>query len=163
MESHHIPMVVTSTQQPKGEDIFEGNVVSDVFKLSNWGGAYVTVTKLAGTVGTATFGVEACDDNVPTTSPALTGGWWFRYQTTPDVFSAWELEADATTAITAGANSIWEFYIPSSILEGAASQLNYGWCRFTLTETESTAVDGGVHLLLVDPKVAQSIPATVIA
>jgi hypothetical protein len=163
MTSHHIPRDVLAAQQPKGEDMFEGNIVSDVLNLSNWGAMIVVVKKLAGAAGTAAFSLEACDDIVPTTSPAITGGWWFRYSTATDVFSAWALEADATTVITAGADAIWEFYVPSSILEGTTNQYNYKYVRWTLTEDDSTAVDGATITLLVDPKVAQSIPATVLA
>jgi hypothetical protein len=163
MTSHHIPRDVLAVQQPKGEDIFEGNVVSDVLNLSNWGAMIVVVKKLAGAAGTATFGIEACDDIVPATSPAITGGWWYRYSTATDVFSAWTLEATASTTITAGAEAIWEFYVPSSILEGTTNQYNYKFIRWALTEVDSTAVDGMTVTLLVDPKVAEAIPTTVLA
>lgn len=163
MESHHIPRDVLAAQQPKGEDIFEGNVVSDVLNLSNWGAMIVVVKKLAGAAGTAAFSIEACDDIVPTTSPAITGGWYFRKTTATDVVSAWELETDASTAITAGADAIWEFWVPSSILEGTTNQYNYKFIRWTLTEDDSTAVDGMTFTLLVDPKVAEKIPTTVLA
>ena len=162
MDSHHI-VRLTLAQQPKGEDMFEGNIVSDVINLSNWGGMYVIVQKLDGAAGTATFGIEACDDVTPTTSPAITTGWWYRYQTAADTWSAWTLEATTVTTIAAGADSVWEFYVPSSILEGTTNQYNYKFVRWTLTEVDSTAVDGSVVTLLVDPKVAEGIPTTVLA
>lgn len=162
MESHHIPRVVLAAQQPKGEDMFEGNIVSDVFDMSNWGGALVIVKKLAGAVGTATFTCESCDDTTPSTSPNI-GGYYYRNYVTADTASAWTLVTATTgTLITAGADQIWEFYIPASALEGGSNQYGYKYCRFTFTEDDSTAVDGTVFLMLIEPRMAQSIPATVL-
>lgn len=163
LESHHIPNVITSARQPKGEDMYEGNIVSDVWSMSNWNWAIVIVKKLAGATGTATFTCEACDNVTPDTHPNI-GGYYYRTQTTPDTVSAWTyVTATTGTAITAGADAIWEFAIPASALQGGSNRYGYEFCRVTLTETESTAVDGSVDVILVEPRVAQSIPASVLS
>jgi len=154
-ESHHIPMIVTSSEQAAGEDMFNGNITSDIFNMSSWREAYLIVKKLDGAVGTATVTCESCDDTTPTTNTAV--AFEYRKQTTPDTVTAWTAVASTGQTIAAGANEIWEFRITSEGLSGTDK-----YCRWILTEDDSTAVDGTVFCLLTNPRYAKDIPDTVL-
>ena len=158
--NHHVPQLVTSTQQPKGEDMFEGNITSDVCNLKDWEGALFIVTKLAGATGTATATVESCDVAAGTTATAVE--FYYRKATTPDTFTAWT--TSSSLSITAGADEVWEIAIASSNLyKGTATApVNDSYVRLKLTETESTAVDGSVVTILYGPKYGHEIPTTVL-
>ena len=160
--NHHVPQAVTSTEQPKGEDIFESNVSSDVINLSAWEGVVFIVTKLAGATGTATATINSCDNVTPSTATAV--AFRYRYSTTPDTFTAWADATSSGVAITAGADEVWEFAIASSDLyKGTATApVNDQYVRLVLTETESTAVDGSVATILYGPKYGHEIPGTVL-
>ena len=158
--NHHVPQLVTSTEQAAAEDMFNGNITSDVANLKDCEGALFIVTKLDGATGTATATVESCDDVTPTTSTAVT----FRYRvaTTPDTFTAWS--TSASLSITAGANEVWEIAIASSDLYKGTetAPVNDQYVRLVLTEVDSTAVDGGVVTMLYGPKYGHEIPGTVL-
>ena len=160
--NHHVPQLVTSTQQPKGEDMFENNITSDIANLSAWEGALFIVTKLAGATGTATATMESCDTVSPGTATAV--AFKYRYSTTPDTFTAWADATSSGVAITAGADEVWEFAIASSELyKGTATApVNDNYVRLKLTETDSTAVDGSVVTILYGPKYGHEIPTTVL-
>lgn len=158
--NHHVPQAVGATEQPKGEDMFENNITSDVINLSAWEGIVFIVSKMDGAAGTATATVESCDTVVPGTATAIT----FRYRkaTTPDTFTAWA--TSASLSITAGANEVWEIAVASSDLyKGTATApVNDQYARLVLTEVDSTAVDGGVVSILYGPKYGHEIPDTVL-
>ena len=160
--NHHVPQLVTSTEQPKGEDMFENNITSDIVNLSAWEGAVFIVTKLAGATGTATATVESCDTAVPGTATAV--AFRERHATTPDTFTAWADVASTGLSITAGADEVWEIAIASSDLyKGtAAAPVNDQYARLVLTEVDSTAVDGSVVTILYGPKYGHEIPTTVL-
>ena len=155
LESHHVPQLVTSTEQPKGEDMFENDITSDIASLENWGGILFIVTKLDGAVGTAVATIESCDTNVPGTGTEVD----FRYRkaTTPDTVTAWTDGDSGGVTITAGADEVWEFSVYSSELYSTDS-----FVRFVLTEVDGTAVDGSVITILFDPRYGKSIPDTVL-
>lgn len=147
MDSHHCPLAVSSTEQPKGEDMFENNIVSDIVDMKDWEGCLFIVKKLAGAVGTATATVNACDDTTPTTtSSALT--FWYRSMTTQDTWAT-DWATSASLSITAGADEIWEIFVTGAQVAAVA---NYHYVKLTLTEVDSTAVDGTVVTMLVGPK-----------
>lgn len=155
LESHHCPMSVTSTEQPKGEDMFEGDITSIITSMENWGGVLYIVKKLAGAVGTAVATIESCDTIVPGTPTEI--DFRYRKMTTPDTFGAWTAGDSAGVTITAGADSVWEFSVYDSELNGSDK-----YVRLVLTEVDGTAVDGGVQTILFDPRYGQSIPSTVL-
>ena len=160
--NHHLPQVVTSTELAAAEDVFTGNLTTDIFNMSAWEGCIFVLQKLAGGTGTATVTCNSCDDTDPTTATAI--AFRYRYSTTPDVFTAW---ADATSSgvpVTAGADQTWEFAVATSDLyKGTATApVNDQYCRWVATETESTAVDGAAYVLLYGPKYGHEIPGTVL-
>ena len=53
------------------EDIFNGNLTTDIVSLANYGSAIFVLTKGPGATGTATITVESCDDTSATTSTAV--------------------------------------------------------------------------------------------
>ena len=155
LESHHVPLAVTSTEQGLGGDMFASNVTSDIINMENWGGVVWIVTKLDGAVGTAAATIESCDTVVPGAATAIP--FRYRKQITPDTFTAWTTGVVGGVAITAGANEVWEFSVYASELSGTDS-----FVRIVLTEDDGTAVHGGVVTMLFDPRYGQEIPATVL-
>jgi pyrroloquinoline quinone (PQQ) biosynthesis protein C len=151
MHNHHCPMAVTSSQQAAGEDMFNGNIVSDVVDMKDWGACLFIVKKLAGAVGTATATIKACDDIVPTTrSSALT--FYYRKMTTADTWAA-DWATSASLSIAAGADEIWEILVTADQVQATAA--TYHYIELTLTEVDSTAVDGTVFCMLIDPRYAK--------
>jgi len=148
-------MIVTSSEQADGGDMFAGNITTDIFSMKNYREAYLIVKKLDGAVGTATVTCESCDDTTPTTNTAI--AFEYRKQTTTDTFGAWTAVSTSGQTIAAGANEIWEFRVDSSMLTSGDS-----YCRFVLTEVDSTAVDGATFCLLTNPRYAEDIPITVL-
>jgi len=160
--NHHIPQLVTSTEQPKGEAMFDSNTTSDIANLKEWEGAIFIVTKLEGSAGIATATMESCDDAAASTSTAV--AFWERHATTPDTFTAWARVAVGGKSITAGADEVWEFAISSSELSKgtAGAPVNDNYVRLVLTETTATAVDGSIVTILYGAKHAHEIPNTVL-
>lgn len=160
--NHHLPQVVTSTEQAAGEDMFASNITTDVYNVDSWEGSLFIVKKLAGGTGTATVTCESCSaaDGSDNTAVAFK----YRYSTTPDTFTAWADATSSGVAVTAGADQTWEFAIASSDLyKGTATApVNYQYVRWVVTETESTAVDGTCFTMLIGPKFGHEIPDTVL-
>lgn len=158
--NHHVPQAVGATEQPKGEDMYEGNITSDVINLSAWEGIVFIVQKTTGATGTATATVESCSAAAGTNNTAVT--FRYRYATTPDTFTAWS--TSASLAITAGSDEVWEIAIASSDLYKGTETVpvNHQYVRLVLTETESTAQDGSVTSILYGPKYGHEIPDTVL-
>ena len=156
LESHHCPMAVTSAEQPKGEDMFENDITSDITNMANWGGILYIVKKMTGAAGTAVATIESCDTVVPGTATAI--AFRYRKMTTRDTWGAWTAATSSGVTISAGANEIWEFSVYDSELHGADQ-----FVRLVLTEVDSTAVDGGVLAMLFNPRYGKEIPDTVLA
>jgi len=149
MDNHHCPLAVAATHQPKGEDMYENNIVSDIVDMKDWEGCLFIVKKTTGATGTATATINACDNNTPSnTSGALT--FWYRSMTTQDTWAS-DWATSASLAITAGSDEIWEILITG---DQVAAVAEYSYIKLTLTETESTAQDGAVVTMLVGPKYA---------
>ena len=160
--NHHVPQLVTSTEQPKGEDMWDATITSDVANLKEWEGALFIITKMAGATGTATITIESCDDAAASTSTAV--AYWYRYSVTPDIFTAWARAESTGETITAGADDVWEFAISSSELyKGtAAAPVNDNYVRIVCTEVADDPVDGSVVTMLYGAKHAHEIPVTVL-
>ena len=163
---HHVPQLVTSTECAAAEDMFDGAAsgvtTSDVANLKEWEGALFIVSKLAASTGTALVTIESCDDASASTSTAV--AHWYRYATTPDIFTAWARSDSTGQTITAGANDVWEFAISSSMLyKGTASTpVNHNYVRFVLTEVADDPVDGVTTVVLFGAKHSHDIPVTVL-
>ena len=160
--NHHVPQIVTSTEQPKGEDMFENNITTDVYNGSAWEGSLLVVSKLAGATGTATVTCESCSAADGSDNTAV--AYRCRYSTTPDTFTAWADVTSSGQTITAGADDVWEFAIAHS--DGykgtATAPVNYQYFRWVLTEVADDPVDGSVVCMLVGPKHGHEIPGTVL-
>lgn len=160
--NHHLPQVVTSSEQAAGEDMFNGNITTDVYNGSAWEGSIFTVIKLAGAVGTATVTCESCSAADGSNNTAVA----FRYRkaTTPDTFTAWTDVTSSGQTIAAGADEIWEFAIAHS--DGykgtSTAPVNYQYFRWVATEVDGTAVDGTAFVMLIGPKYGHEIPGTVL-
>lgn len=147
MHNHHCPMAITSTEQPKGEDVFDSNTISDVVDMKDWGACLFIVKKLDGAVGTATATVEACSNAAAAATTAVT--FYYRSMTTADTWAT-EWATSASLSITAGADEIWEIMVFGDQL---VSDRHY--VRLKLTEVDSTAVDGSIQTILLEPRYAK--------
>jgi hypothetical protein len=137
MRDIHPIHCVTSTQQPKGEDMFESNISSDVVSMENLSAIDFFLIKLDGAVGTAVVTINSCDDTTPSTTTAI--AFEYRYCTTPDTWSAWTAATSSGVTVTAGANDMWQFHINAAELSSTDKYI-----QFVATEADSTAVDGAV-------------------
>lgn len=137
------------------EDIFNGNLTSDVVSLANYGSQVFVLTKGPGATGTAVVTVESCDDTTPTTSTAVA----FQYQITTSGNTI-SVITDATSSgftTTAGANQTYAIEVRDDQLSG-----NNRYARIVFTESANDPVDGGLISLGMKPKHAQDPPKEMI-
>jgi len=133
----HLIHCVTSTQQPKGEDMFENDISSDVVSMENLHAIDFILIKLAGATGVATVTINSCDDTTPSTQTAI--AFEYRYCTTPDTWSVWTAATSSGVSVTAGANDVWQFHINAAELSSTDK-----YVQFVATETTDDPVDGAV-------------------
>jgi len=127
------------------EDIFNGNLTTDIVSLANYDGAVFVIVKGAGATGTAVITVESCDDTSATTSTAVA----FNYAACTSG-NTWGNITAATSSgftTTAGANQSYAIEIRADELNG-----NDKYVRMVATESANDPVDGAALVILVDPK-----------
>lgn len=152
----HIIIPETSTLQPKGEDMFENNLVTPYVNMAKLEGVVLTVIKLAGAAGTATVTCKTADNAAG--DNAANHACKYRKATTPDTFTSWAASVASGTTISAGADEVWQFALSNLDMAGSDDQ----WVGFTMTEVDSTAVDGTAFLICI-PKEAQAIQPTILS
>ena len=130
------------------EDIFNGNLTTDIVSLANYGGVIFSVIKGPGATGTATITVESCDDTSATTTTAVA----FNYIVCTSG-NTWGNITAATASgftITAGANQCYVIEIRDDQLSGTDK-----YVRAVFTESANDPVDGAVFSMGVNPKFPQ--------
>jgi hypothetical protein len=137
LEDMHVVQCSPSAFIAAAEDFMAGNPATDVIDMSLCDEVLFIVQKMAGAVGTGTITIESCDDTTPTTPTAV--AFRYRKSTTPDVFGAITAVASTGILMAAGADEIYLAHIKANELSGTDR-----YVRMQLTETDSTAVDGGV-------------------
>lgn len=137
-------------------DAFSGTVYSDVVSMKNHETVEFYIIKGVGTTGTSTITVEACDDNVPTTTSAIA----FRYQTvlTGDTHSAMTEATTAGFTTTAGSSQLYKVSVEAQAL--AAS--GYEYVRLKAVEVVDDPVLGGILINLVTPRYDQAVQESAI-
>ena len=137
------------------EDIFNGNLTTDIVSLANYGGVIFTVVKGPGATGTATITVESCDDTSATTSTAVA----FNYIACTSGNTWGNITAAGTAGFTttAGANQTYCVEIRDDQLSGSDK-----YVRAVYTETANDPVDGAVFSMGVDPKFPADPPKEMI-
>lgn len=153
MERHKIVHCFDSGFIAANEDIFTGSPVSDVIHLDHYRECTFIVIKNAGGTGTATVTINSCSDAAGTTAADVA----FKYRTIsdPDSHGAWTDATSTGVSIAAGADEIWEFRVLASGLSSTNE-----FVKMTLTEVDSTAVDGAAFAILTDPRYIDSDPDT---
>lgn len=144
-------LAFTSAQIAACEDFTAGDPASDVIRLSDHGRIMFIIAKLAGAAMTVTPTVESCDDVVPTTATAIP----YRYRVMA-TNGTWGEVLSATAAgvlLAAGANQMMAIEVDAAALVDGDE-----FVRLQLTETDSTAQDGLVIALLLDPRYEESTP-----
>ena len=127
------------------EDIFNGNMTTDVISLANYGGAVFVIVKGAGGTGTAVITVESCDATTPTTSTAVA----FNYAacTSGNTWGSITAATSSGFTTTAGANQAYAIEIRADELSGTDK-----YVRMVATESANDPCDGAGLVILVDPK-----------
>lgn len=153
LEQHKIVHAFASGFIAANEDIFNGSPVSDVIHLDRYRECTFIVIKNAGDTGTATVTINSCSDAAGTTAADV--AFKYREVTAPDTHGAWTDATSTGVTISAGADEIWEFRVNA---DGLSSTNEFVKC--TLTEVDSTAVDGGALAILTDYRYGDSDPDT---
>lgn len=127
------------------EDLFNGNLTTDVVSLANYGGAVFFIVKGAGATGTAVITIESCDDTTPTTSTAVA----FNYSvcTSGNTIGSITAATSSGFTTTAGANQSYMMEIRADELSGT-----HKYVRMVCTESANDPVDGAAGVLMVHPK-----------
>mgnify|MGYP004457986073 FL=1 len=135
-------LAITNSEIAAAEDMFNGNISSDVIDMGQYGECMLVITTLAGATGTATVTAVSCDDTTPTTATAVA----FRYRrisgTTP---GAWTAAAAAGFTTTAGANDIYQCMVEANGLSGTDQ-----FVRWVMTESANDPVDGAAQIYLLN-------------
>ena len=137
------------------EDLFNGNLTTDIISLANYGGAIFILAKGPGATGTATITVESCDDTSGTTTTAVA----FNYAVCTSG-NTWGNITAATSSgfvTTAGANQAYAIEIRDDQLSGTDK-----YVRAVFTETANDPVDGAVISIGMGPKYAADPPREMI-
>jgi hypothetical protein len=156
VESHKFVNCFNSSFVAANEDMWNGDPASDVINMTDWRDCVFYIQKGAGAVGTATITVESCDDVTPTTSTAIV----FKYRsmtTATDTWGAWTNATVAGFTTTAAADNAYEIWVQAAELSGTDK-----YVRMQCTEVDSTAVDGGMGAILINPRYAEDVNRTVL-
>jgi hypothetical protein len=136
LEHNHPIHIAPKANQAAGEDMFNGNIASDVISLENAHGAVFIVTTLSNAGGTASCRVLACDDTTPTATVAVS----FRFKAieAPDTLNS-QGESKAYQTSTAH-DMVYVFEVDAAKL----AEQGYKYCQFEAVEDDDAAVDGSV-------------------
>ena len=155
LEDLHVVNAFNSSFVAANEDIFNGSPASDVLDMSGHQAALCIIHESAGGTGTATITVESCDDTTPTTSTAV--AFKYRTCTSGDTWGAWTAATASGFTTSATANSMYQILITADGLSGSNK-----FVRFKCTEVDSTAVDGGMIVIMLGARYKQSVQGTVL-
>ena len=127
------------------EDIFNGNMTTDIVSMANYDSAVFVIVKGAGGTGTAVITIESCDDTTPTTSTAVA----FNYAQTTSGNTIGNITAATSSGFTttAGANQTYVMEIRADELSGSDK-----YVRMVATESANDPVDGAGLVILGHPK-----------
>ena len=155
IEEMHFLNIAPSGIIAANEDIFDGDPATDIVSMENWRDIIFIILKNAGATGTATITVESCDTIVPGTATAIA----FRYKkmTTIDTWSAWTEATSSGVATTAGADQMYMVHVRAEELSGTDK-----FVRMQLTEVVNSPCDGAVGAVLLNPRYAEDVNATVL-
>lgn len=127
------------------EDIFNGNLTTDIVSLANYGGAVFVIVKGAGATGTATVTIESCDDTSGSTTTAV--AYNYAACTSGNTWGSITAATSSGFTTTAGANQTYAMEIRADELSGTDK-----YVRMVATEVANDPVDGACLVILVDPK-----------
>ena len=153
LEQHKIVHCFDSGHIAANEDIFNGSPVSDVIHFDHYRECTFIIIKNAGGTGTATATINSCSDAAGTTAADV--AFLYREVNDPDTHGAWTAATSTGVSISAGADEIWQFRVNADGLSGTNE-----FVKMTLTEVDSTAVDGGGLAILTDYRYGDSDPDT---
>jgi hypothetical protein len=132
-----------------------GAQTTDVVKCQSAEGVFFLIEKGAGATGTFLPVAQACSNAAAAATTDV--AYWYRISTTPDTWSAWTHATTAGFTSTAGANQLYQIFVPASELAAAG----YAYCRLSITEPADNPCIGCVLIAVVGPRY-QPVPATLL-
>ena len=130
------------------EDLFNGNLTTDIISLANYGSAIFVLTKGPGATGTAVITVESCDDTSATTTTAV--AYNYRVCTSGNTWGDITAATSSGFTTTAGANQNYMVEIRDDQLSGTDK-----YVRAVFTESANDPVDGSVISIGMNAKFPQ--------
>jgi hypothetical protein len=127
------------------EDLFNGNLTTDIMSLANYGYALFWIVKGAGATGTAVVTIESCDDTSGTTTTAI--AYDYSVCTSGNTIGSITAATSSGFTTTAGANQSYMIAIGADELSGTDK-----YVRMVMTESANDPVDGAAGVLMVHPK-----------
>ena len=133
------------------EDIYNGNMTTDVVSLANYDSAVFVLVHGAGGTGTAVVTIESCDDTTPTTATAVA----FNYSvcTSGNTIGSITAATSSVFTTTAGTNQSYAIEIRADGLSGTNK-----YVRMVATESANDPVDGAGLVILGHAKYPQDPP-----
>jgi len=153
MERHKVVHCFPESVIANFEDFFTGSPVSDVIHLDHYRECTFVIIKGAGAVGTAVPTVNSCSDAAGTTAADV--AYKYRAITAPNTHGAWTDATSTGFTTAAAADTVYEIRVLASGLSGTNE-----FVKLTLSEDDSTAVDGAGFAILTDPRYIDSDPDT---
>jgi hypothetical protein len=139
-------------------DAFSGAAVySDVVNMKNWNHCQFLIYRgVAAGAGTAVITVEACSDVTPSAVVAIP--FVYSVNSATDIYGA-NTRAEATgVTFGAGANLVMRVEVDVEALLSSG----YSYVRLKSTEVVDAAYVGGILISLSEPRISESIAATVL-
>jgi hypothetical protein len=130
------------------EDLFNGNLTTDIISLANYGSAIFVLTKGPGATGTAVITVESCDDTSATTTTAV--AYTYAVCTSGNTWGNLTAATSSGFTTTAGANQCYMIEIRDDQLSGTDK-----YVRAVFTESANDPVDGSVISIGMNAKFPQ--------
>lgn len=140
-------------------DFVGTEVPSDVVSMAKYKKAYFQIFQGVGAAGTHTITVLPCDDATPSnTTTAIP----FRYKiiSSTDTNAVWVSASTLTTS--AGSDQIWVIEVNADDLP-LVSGVKYEYVKVLVTAVDSTAVLGGIIIIMDEPRYAEDTTDSVIA
>jgi hypothetical protein len=136
LERCHFVQSVTATQQAAGEDMYNGNISSDVVSMENAQWATWVVQQLTGNTGNATIMIYACDNVTPSNTAQIS--FYYKRITSGDTPGA--TTETKTLVTTAGSNQLYVIEVKADKL----AEQGYGYVQLICNEKTDDPVDGTV-------------------
>ena len=152
LEHAHIVHAAPAAVIAANEDIYNGDIASDIISMANAESAVFMIIQNSGVTGSASVQIFACDDVTPTNTSAIS----FKYKriTSGDTHGA--TTESVLLRTTAGADQIYVIEVEAAKL----AETGYGYVQLSATEAVDSPVDGAVVAFLMGLRSAEDALGT---